>query len=77
MHVICTNVCRDLAPEVLSFLNDHSVPCLVFSAGLGDLVEALLHRDNVFFPNMKVVANYINFNEAGECVSFKEPLIHV
>lgn len=73
MHIFC----RDSARDVLAFLNSHKIPCLIFSAGLGEFLEELLDRDNAIFPNMKIVANYMNFNESGECVSIKEPLIHV
>ncbi len=76
IHDVCF-VCRDLARDVLTVLNFHEIPCLVFSAGLGEFLEELLYRDSAFFPNMKIVANYMDFNEAGESVSIKEPLIHV
>lgn len=70
-------IIRDCARDVLSLLNDHKVPCLVFSAGLGDVLEAILHRDNAYFPNMKVISNFLEFNDEGLCTNIKEPLIHM
>lgn len=68
---------RDAAQDVLSFLNEHNVPCLIFSAGLGDLLEEVLHAQSAYYPNVKVISNFMIFNEQGECVDFKEPLIHM
>ncbi|CAL8101091.1 unnamed protein product [Orchesella dallaii] len=68
---------RDSAVNVLSYLNDHHVPVLIFSAGVGNILEEILHREKAFFPNVEVISNYMLFNEDGECTSFREPLIHM
>jgi len=53
------------------------VPVLVFSAGIGDILEAVLIREDSFFPNLKVVSNYMEFDDSGRVTAFKKPLIHM
>lgn len=45
---------RDGTHELFADLNKMSVPILVFSAGLGDSVLAVLNQANVMQPNVKV-----------------------
>lgn len=45
---------RDGTKELFAKLNNAEVPVLVFSAGLGDVVEAVLRHQGVLFDNMKV-----------------------
>jgi len=68
---------RDSSTEVLSFMNEHEIPVLVFSAGVGDLLEEVLRREKAFFPNMKVISNYMEFDDEGFCKGFRKPLIHM
>jgi hypothetical protein len=53
------------------------VPVLIFSAGVGDVLEEVLRREDAFFPNLKVVSNYMEFDETGRLRTFKDPLIHM
>lgn len=41
--------------HMFEHLNDLDIPILVFSAGLGDSVVAILKANNVFLPNVEVV----------------------
>lgn len=45
---------RDGTAELFKDLNKANVPILVFSAGLGDLVVAVLKHCDVLFSNVKV-----------------------
>ncbi|KAG8035468.1 hypothetical protein G9C98_006914 [Cotesia typhae] len=44
---------RDRTKELIDRLNAAAVPVLVFSAGLGDVVEAVLKHHDVFLDNVK------------------------
>ncbi|OXA65068.1 cytosolic 5'-nucleotidase 3 [Folsomia candida] len=68
---------RDGAKEVLSMLNMHRIPVLIFSAGVGNILESVLEREQVHFPNIKVVSNYMDFDECDRVTSFQKPLIHM
>lgn len=59
---------RDGSDDLFKTLNEHNVPCLVFSAGLGDAVTSVLKHANVMYPNVKV--NFIS-----NCSIIKEKII--
>ncbi|CAG5078434.1 Similar to cN-IIIB: 7-methylguanosine phosphate-specific 5'-nucleotidase (Drosophila melanogaster) [Cotesia congregata] len=68
---------RDRTKELIDRLNAAKVPVLVFSAGLGDVVEAILKLHDVFLNNVKVVSNFLNYKD-GKINGFKnDQLIHV
>ncbi|XP_076666879.1 cytosolic 5'-nucleotidase IIIB isoform X1 [Andrena cerasifolii] len=68
---------RDGAKELLKNLQSAQVPVLVFSAGLGDVVEAVLKNQGVLFDNVKVISNFLKYQD-GHIAGFKnERLIHV
>lgn len=45
---------REGSQEFFKDLSDANVPVLVFSAGCGDVVLAILQQSGVYSPNMKV-----------------------
>lgn len=47
---------RDGTKELFKNLQSAQVPVLVFSAGLGDVVEAVLRNQGVLFDNVKVIS---------------------
>ncbi|KAG2219161.1 hypothetical protein INT45_002352 [Circinella minor] len=62
---------------VLELCYARAIPFLVFSAGIGDIIDEVLKEHGLMFPNMHTVSNMMEFNENGICIAFKEPLIHV
>ncbi|ORZ11145.1 pyrimidine 5'-nucleotidase [Absidia repens] len=62
---------------MLSYCRDTNVPFLVFSAGIGDLIERVLLKHQLLFDNMHIVSNMMQFDQDDVCVGFNEPLIHV
>ncbi|KAK1173468.1 cytosolic 5'-nucleotidase 3A isoform X3 [Acipenser oxyrinchus oxyrinchus] len=58
-------------------LQEHSVPMFIFSAGLGDVLEEIIRQAGVYHPNVKVVSNFMEFDEHGVLKGFKGELIHV
>ncbi|CEP14137.1 hypothetical protein [Parasitella parasitica] len=63
--------------DVLDRCKESQVPFLVFSAGIGNIIEEILKQANLFHENMHIVSNMMVFDEKNICVGFKEPLIHV
>lgn len=45
---------RENTKEFFSELNKMNIPILVFSAGLGDTVEAVLRHCEILLPNVEV-----------------------
>ncbi|XP_028267540.1 cytosolic 5'-nucleotidase 3-like [Parambassis ranga] len=58
-------------------LHKHSIPLLIFSAGIGDILEEVIQQAGVFHPNVKVFSNYMDFDESGVLKAFKGELIHI
>uniref|UniRef100_A0ABM5GRJ3 5'-nucleotidase n=1 Tax=Pogona vitticeps TaxID=103695 RepID=A0ABM5GRJ3_9SAUR len=57
-------------------LHQNKVPLFIFSAGVGDVLEEIIHLAGVFHPNIQVVSNYMDFDDTGVLQGFKAPLIH-
>lgn len=51
-------------------LHKYSVPMFIFSAGVGDVLEEIIRQANVFYPNVNVVSNYMDFDDS---VSVQSP----
>ncbi|XP_041672718.1 cytosolic 5'-nucleotidase 3-like [Cheilinus undulatus] len=58
-------------------LHEHSIPLLIFSAGIGDILEEVIRQAGVFHSNVKVFSNYMDFDETGVLKAFKGELIHI
>lgn len=68
---------RDGTRELFEKLNAADVPILVFSAGLGDVVEAILRTNQVLLENVKVISNFLKYN-GNKLDGFKQDkLMHV
>lgn len=68
---------RDGTKELFKKLYHANVPVLVFSAGLGDVVESILRHQGVLFDNVKIISNFLKY-ENGKLEGFQnERLIHV
>ncbi|GJP30557.1 hypothetical protein CLOM_g3809 [Closterium sp. NIES-68] len=69
---------RDGFSDTLALLEAHGVPLLIFSAGLADVIEELLHQQLPrSFSNVRVVSNRMQFDESGRLVAFPGRIIHV
>jgi len=68
---------RDDTDKMMSELHKQKVPCLILSAGLGDLILELLKHFQVFHDNVKVVSNFCEYNSDGLIVGLKKPMIHM
>lgn len=71
-HISCF---KDNIDETFKALFYKNIPCLIFSAGLGNSVVALLKAANINYPNVKVISNFFEIKDG--CVNgFKGNLIH-
>lgn len=68
---------RDGTHEMFEFANELDVPVLVFSAGLGDSILAVLKHEKVLMPNVKLVSNFLQYKDGLlNGFSDKHPMIH-
>ncbi|XP_036334182.1 7-methylguanosine phosphate-specific 5'-nucleotidase [Rhagoletis pomonella] len=66
---------RNNTQELFWYLNELNIPVLVFSAGLGNCVIAMLRQAGILYPNVKVISNFLQFKD-GMLNGFQEPIIH-
>lgn len=52
------------------------IPLFIFSAGIGDVLEEIIRQAGVYHSNIKVVSNYMDFDDNGIMTGFKGKLIH-
>ncbi|XP_039645346.1 7-methylguanosine phosphate-specific 5'-nucleotidase-like isoform X3 [Perca fluviatilis] len=57
-------------------LTEQQVPLLIFSAGVGDVLEEVIRQNHVFLPNVHIISNYMDFDQTGVLRAFKGQLIH-
>ncbi len=53
---------------MFSQLHRHAIPFLIFSAGLGDIIELVIKQQSKMYDNIKVVSNYMDFNHQVRCI---------
>ncbi|KXS21083.1 HAD-superfamily hydrolase [Gonapodya prolifera JEL478] len=57
------------------------IPVLVFSAGVGDVIDEVLIQSNLHTPNIHIISNWMDFgtdtSQSARLLGFKPPLIHV
>lgn len=68
---------RDGAKALFDKLYAANVPILVFSAGLGDSVRAMLKNFNMLLPNVKVVSNFLKYKDGQLDGYDTDNMIHV
>ncbi|CAD7011368.1 unnamed protein product [Ceratitis capitata] len=67
---------RDNTDELFRKLNELNIPVLVFSAGLGNCVNAMLRHAGLLYPNMNVISNFLQFKDDTMLNGFQKPIIH-
>ncbi|KAG7227943.1 hypothetical protein INR49_013737 [Caranx melampygus] len=76
MGSVCVNFFRDGYKVFFEHLAEHQVPLLIFSAGVGDVLEEVIRQNHVFHPNVHIISNYMDFDQTGVLQAFKGQLIH-
>lgn len=54
---------RDGYEQFFDRLQKYNVPVFIFSAGLGDVLEEIIHQAGVYHSNIKVVSNFMDFDD--------------
>lgn len=45
-------------------LEEQRLPLLILSAGVGDVLEEVIRQNRVFHPNIRIISNYMDFDQA-------------
>lgn len=54
---------RKGAKEFLEFLNEHHVPVIIISAGIGNFIKLFLESNNCYYDNIYISSNMICFRD--------------
>lgn len=60
---------RDGYKVFFDHLEEQQVPLLIFSAGVGDVLEEVIQQNRVFHPNIRIISNYMDFDQAVSCTT--------
>lgn len=60
IYILC---CREGYENFFDKLSEHNIPVFIFSAGIGDILEEVIHQAGVYHSNVKVVSNFMDFDE--------------
>ena len=52
---------------MFDLLHTYNIPIMVFSAGLGNVIEEVIRQQANIYTNMKVVSNFMNFDSQVHC----------
>lgn len=64
MFGMCLDACdREGYEQFFDRLHQHNVPMFIFSAGLGDVLEEIIRQAGVYHTNVKVVSNFMDFDD--------------
>ncbi|CAB3402440.1 unnamed protein product [Caenorhabditis bovis] len=70
-------VLRDGAEDLILTLDARNIPLVIFSAGIGNIIEYFLQKKLGALPkNTHFISNMILFDEEDKACAFSEPLIH-
>ncbi len=61
----------------LDILAEHGIPLLIFSAGIGDVIEEFLRNEKRLHDNTYIISNFYQFDELGKVKGCKKDFIHV
>lgn len=70
---------RDGFSEFVDFLQTHNIPLVIMSSsGLGgDAISMYLEKEGKLYDEIHIISNSFEWNEKGNAVAVKEPIIHV
>lgn len=68
---------REGAVDFFNLLHTSSVPLLIFSAGIGDIIEAYLKHRNLLHGNTHIISNFYTFNDDNTVKREEKKFIHV
>ncbi|MBT3249898.1 MAG: hypothetical protein HN846_03930 [Candidatus Pacebacteria bacterium] len=67
---------RDGCVDLLNNLESKKIPLLIFSAGIGDVIQHYLNYRQLNSSNIKLVSNFLIYNKLDEIIDYQKPIIH-
>ncbi len=67
---------RTGASKFMDLLMKNRIPLLIFSAGVGNLIETYLESEKKLYKNIHLISNFYEFDKNGKVKGFKSKIIH-
>jgi 5'-nucleotidase len=68
---------REGIPEIINYLHEKNIPLIILSSsGVGDALKMFLENKQLLYNNVHLITNFYNWDEKGNAISVKEPIIH-
>lgn len=67
---------RNGVKDFLFKLYKNNIPVIILSAGIGNVIEQFLKKEECFYDNMTIISNFIKFHENGKMIKFSDNMIH-
>ena len=67
---------KEGAKEFLEYTFKNKIPVVILSAGIGNIIEEFLKKNNCYFENIFLISNTFLFNDKNEAFKLKNSLIH-
>lgn len=68
---------RDKTIEFFDVLAKKNIPLLIFSSGIGNIIEGYLVKENKLTPNIHILSNTFVFDKDGFATGYKDEVIHL
>lgn len=62
--------------EFLFELYKNNIPVIIFSAGIGNVIEQFLKKEDCYYDNIIIISNFIKFDKQGDMIKFSDNIIH-
>lgn len=62
--------------ELVKTLDSKKIPILIFSSSVTDLIEGLLRREKMLFPNVHILSNKYVYDAQGNVTGYADGIIH-
>ena len=69
-------ILREGAKDFLFKLYENNVPVIIFSAGIGNVIEQFLRNEKCYYDNITIIGNFMKFDENGNIMKFSDNMIH-
>ena len=67
---------RKGAEDFFKKLYEKNIPLLIFSAGVGDIIEGYLESEGLLYGNVHIVSNFFDYDKNGSVKGYKSKIIH-
>ena len=67
---------RKGAKDFLFKLYKNNVPVIILSAGIGNVIEQFLKKEECYYDNITIISNFIKFDKKGNMIRFDDDMIH-